>query len=83
MGFCDECPEYIITDEKLYDGLNGSLIHFSFYPFQLLCSIHEIISHGPSLCRICEENDDINNGIINMRTYGKKKHLTKMSCYFG
>ena len=28
------CPEYIISDEELYDGPNAPLIHFSVYTYQ-------------------------------------------------
>ena len=38
-----------------------------------------IIPNGPTLFKPCEENDDINNGLIKRPVYGKKKHLTKKS----
>ena len=35
------------------------------------------------MCILCEENDDINNALIKRPTYGKKKHMTKLSYYIG
>ena len=35
LGFCDECPKYIITDEELDHGTNTPLILFSVYNFQV------------------------------------------------
>ena len=42
-----------------------------------------MIPNGTTLCKVCEENYDINNGLINMSTYVKKKHRTKISCSIG
>ena len=53
FGFCDECPEYIINDEEIYDVPNYSLIYFSVYTKSGGCATHGIITNGTSLCRIC------------------------------
>ena len=66
-----------------YDGTNSSLIHFRVYTYQGKCATHGMIKNGPILWRICEEKDNINNGQIKRPAYGKKKHLTKMSCSIG
>ena len=76
------CPEYNITDEELDDGPNAPLIHFIFYIYQEKCEKHVIIPNGTTLCKICEANDDINNVLIKIPTYGKKKHLTKCRVLF-
>ena len=83
LGFFVECPEYIIPDEVLYDGPNSLIIHFSVYTYQGRCSTHGIIPNRPSACILCEENGDINNGLIKRPTYGKKNNLTKISCSIG
>ena len=72
LVFCDECFEYNIPDEELYDGTNSSLIYFNVYSYQGICATHGIILNGPSVCRMCEENDDIKNGLINRPTHEKK-----------
>ena len=76
--FCDKNSGCNITEEELDDGPNASRINFSLFTYQVRCTTHNIIPNGPSVCRICEENDDINNGIIKRPIYGKKKHLAKM-----
>ena len=42
-----------------------------------------MLKNGPNLCKLCEENYDVYNGLIKRPTYGKKKHPTKMSWYIG
>ena len=74
-SFCDEFLEYNITNEEIDYGPNALLIHFSVYTYQGRCETHVIVPNGPSACKICEENYDVNNGLIKMPTYGKKKHL--------
>ena len=81
--FCDECPEYNILDEELDGGPNASFVHFSVYTYHGRFVTRGIILNGPTLCIICEENDDIKNGLIKRQTYGKNKPLTKISCYIG
>ena len=83
LGFCNECPKYIIPDEKLDDRSNSPLVHFSVYTYQGRCAKYGIIKHVPTLWKICGESDDINNGLIKSPTYGKNKHITKISCYIG
>ena len=83
LGFCDECTEFNISGEEIDDGTNASLINFSVYTHQARCATYGIIPNGSSVCRICELHYNINNGIINRPTYGKKKQLTKISCYIG
>ena len=34
FGFCDECPEYNIIDDELYDRPNNSLIILVFTPIK-------------------------------------------------
>ena len=58
----------IIPDYKLDDGPNAPLIHFSVYTYQGRCENNGIIPNGPSLCKFCEYNYDINNGIIKRPT---------------
>ena len=41
------------------------------------------MSISNTICRPCEKNDDINNGLIKRPIYGKKKHFTKISCSIG
>ena len=48
-----------------------------------MCIKHGIIKNGPSLCIICEENDDMKNSLIKWPIYGKKKHLAKISYSIG
>ena len=79
LGFCDQFSEYNIPDEELDDGTNASLIHFSVYIYQERCATNGKNSNRPSVCKICEENDDIKNFLIKRPTYGKKKHITKIS----
>ena len=67
-----------IPHKELDDRQNSLLIHFSIYTYQEIHSKHGIIPNGPSLCRICEENGDINNDLIERPIYGKKKHFTKI-----
>ena len=83
LCFCGEFPEYNLPDEEIYDGPNGSLVHFIFYTYQGICETHVIIKNGPCLYRICEGNYDINNGLIKIPTYRKKKNVIKMSCFIG
>ena len=52
LGFCDEFPEYNITDEELYYRPNASYIHFSVYTNQIRLAKYGIITNGPSACRI-------------------------------
>ena len=59
------------------------MIHFSVFTYQGRCATHGIITNGPSLYKIREYNDDINNGLFKSPTYVKKKYLIKMSCYIG
>ena len=54
---------------------NAPIIHFSVYTYQGICAKHGIIPNGPTLCKLCEEKYDINNGIIKRSIYGKKKNL--------
>ena len=54
---------------------------FSVYTYPGRCVTHEIVPNIPIVWRSCEENDDINNGLIKRTTYGNNKHLTNMSCY--
>ena len=42
-----------------------------------------IIPNEPTLWKICEANDDINNDLIKRPTYRNKKRLTNMSYYIG
>ena len=74
--------EYNIPDEELDDGHNDSLKHFSVCTYQGRCETHGIIPNGPSVCRICEENDGIKNGLIKSPTYRKKKHPTKNVVFY-
>ena len=64
-------------DEELYVGPNASIIHFNVYINQGRCGTHGIIINVPSVCRLCEEKYDINNGIIKSPRYVKKIDLTK------
>ena len=77
LGFYDKFTKYIIPDEELDCGQNTSLIHFSVYIYQFICAKHGIITNGPTLFKLCESNDDINNGLIKRPTCVKKKDLTK------
>ena len=61
LGFCDEFLKYTITNEKLDYGPYDSLIHFSVYTYQGRCAKHGIIPNILSLCKLFEENYDINN----------------------
>ena len=83
LGFCDECPKWIIPDKELDDGLNAPLIYFSVYKYQGICAKHGIITNGPTLCILWEEYVDAKNGKINRPTYIKNKHLKKMSFSIG
>ena len=58
-------------------------MHFIVYTYWGICAKHGIIPNGQNLCKICEANDDIKNGIIKRPAYVKNKHLTKMSWYIG
>ena len=78
LGLCDEFSEYNIPNEELFYWLNTSFVHFSVYKFQRKCATHGIFPNGPSVCLICEENDDKTNDLIKRSEYGKEKHLTKM-----
>ena len=78
LGFCDEWTEYNITNEELEDEPNSSLMYFSVHNYQGRCETHGITTNITSVCRICEENDYINSGIIKRPTHGKDKHLTKI-----
>ena len=71
----DEGPEHIIPDEEKNDGPYALLMHLSVYTYQGICATHGIIKNVTILCRICEDNDDIKNGLIKSPTYIKKKHL--------
>ena len=77
LGFCDECPEYNIIDEEIDDGTNDSIINFSVYTYQGICTTYGIITNGLSVCILCEENDDIKNGLIKRPKYGKINTLLK------
>ena len=59
LDFFYECTEYIILDEELDDRLNSPLIHFNVYTNKGKCEKYGIITNGPTLCNIREENDDI------------------------
>ena len=59
LDFCDECTKFIIPYEELYYVPNNPLLHFSVYTYQRRCAKHGIIPKGTTLCKICEENDDI------------------------
>ena len=83
LVFCDEFPDYNIPHEELCDGSNSTIIHFSVYTYQYICATHRIIPNGPSVCRLCEENDDINNCLTNRPTYGMKKHINIISFSIG
>ena len=72
--FFDECTEYIIMDEELYDGPYYLLIHFSVYKYQGRCEKHGIIPNGPTLWKRCKENYYIKNGLIKSLTHGNKTH---------
>ena len=57
-------------------------------PFQCLylskiCETHGILKYGPIVCRICEENDDVKNGIIKRPTHKNNIQVTKISCSIG
>ena len=75
LCFCDKWDEYNIPDEKLNNGPNPSSINFNVYIYQVICATHGIVPNVRSVCRICEENDDIKNGILNNPTYGKNKYI--------
>ena len=64
FGFLTSFPEYLITYGELYDGPNDSFVYFSVYTYQGRCTTHGIIPNGPIICRICEENDGMRNGIL-------------------
>ena len=81
--FFNECPEYNIPYVELDDGPNAPLILFIAYTYQVRRAKHGIIPNGPTLCKIFEQNDDYNIGLIKNPTYRKKKKLTKISCYIG
>ena len=53
------------------------------YTYQGRCSKRGIIPNRPTLCKICEQNDDIMNGLTKRSAYEKKKQLIKISCYIG
>ena len=80
LVFLYKFPNYIIHNEELYGEPNGPLICFSVYIHQVRCAKHGIFLNGSTLCKLCEENYDINNDLIKRPEYGKKKHLTKISC---
>ena len=63
LGFCDEFPEYNIPDKELYP-----ITHFNAYTHQLRCAKHSIFTNGPTLCKICEANDDIKSYLIKIST---------------
>ena len=75
LNFFDEFPKYMTPDEELDDVPNAPLVHFSVYTYQGRYAKHGIIPNGPTLCKLCEENYDIINGLIKSPTYGKKKHI--------
>ena len=77
FGFFDECPEYDVLEKELDDEQNASSIHFSVYKYQGRYETHVIIPNGPSVCIICECNDDINNVLVKRPTYGNKTPLQK------
>ena len=77
LFFSDECPKYIIPDKELDCGPNYPIVRSSVYTHQVRCAKHGIIPNEPTLCYICEENFDKNNGLIKRPTYGKKKILLK------
>ena len=61
---------------------NGERV-IPIYAYQGRCATRWIITNGSSVCRSCEENYYINNGLIKRPTYGKKEQLTKISCSVG
>ena len=65
---CDECPKYIIPDKELDCGPNYPIVSSSVYTHQLRCAKHSIITNGPTLCKICEANDDIKSYLIKIST---------------
>ena len=78
----NECTKYIIPDEELYDGSNAPLINFIIYTYQGICAKHGIITNRLTLCKICEENDNINNGLIKRPTNRNKKQLYKTVMFY-
>ena len=77
VGFCYECPEYNIIAEEIDDGPNDSIINFSVYTYKGRCTTHGIIKNGLSLCILCEENDDLKNGLVKRPKYEKINTLLK------
>ena len=82
LSFCDIWVQYKIPDNELDDGPKASLFNFSVYTYQGICETHGINPNGPSLCRICEENNDKSNGVIKRPTYGNKKYLYKNIIFY-
>ena len=79
--FFYERPDHNIPVGEIYYGPNASIIQFSVYNYQGRCETYVVTPNVPSVWILCEENNNINNGLIKRPTYGKKKHLNKMSCY--
>ena len=59
------------------------MIRFSAYTYKGRCETHGIITNVSSVCRICEENDDMKSGRIKRPTTGQKKYPKKISCSNG
>ena len=60
-----------------------SINSLHFYTYQLIYANQGKFPNVPTLLKPCEENDDINNGLMKRPTYGNKKDITKMSCSIG
>ena len=58
-------------------------MNLSVFTYQGRCALHGIFPNVPRECIICEENDDIKNGLIKRPTYGNKEHITKILCFIG
>ena len=41
-----------------------------------------MVLNVPTLCKICEENNEIKNGLIKSPKYGKKKQLYKNGMFY-
>ena len=63
---------------KIDYGPNALIIHFGVYTYQGICETQDINPDEPILSIICEENNEINNGLIKRPAYGKKNHTPKI-----